>query len=52
MFFQWEGVDELIPARILMFIDLTETKIINEESIDDDNFDGEIQNISQLDSNI
>ena len=35
-----------------MFIDLTETKIINEEIIDDDNFDGEIQNISQLDSNI
>ena len=49
--FQWEGIDELIPAGILMFIDLTETKIIN-ECIDDDNFDGETQNKSQLDSNI
>ena len=35
-----------------MFIDLTETKIINEECNDDDNFDGETQNISLLDSNI
>ena len=52
MFFQWEGVDGLISARILMLIDLTESKIINEESLDDDSFDSEIQNIFQLESNI
>ena len=41
--FKWAGVEELVPGRILMFIDLTECDIINmEDPLEEDNNDREL----------